>query len=78
MSMEFGSKYVSEETNLNVFNWLEANLDSKTILSPESTLNYSNKVEFPLDHPLNHHLTSKLNLKKLVVDFFLQNNLLLQ
>jgi len=76
--MEFGLKYMSEETNLNAFNWLEANLDSKTTLSPELTSNYLNKVEFPLDHLLNHCLVLKTNLEKPVVDSCLQNNLLLQ
>jgi len=82
MSMEYGSKYVSKETNLNAFDWLKANLDSKTTLFLGSTSNYSSRVEFPLnhllDHLLDHLLALKLNLKKLAVDSCLQNNLLLQ
>jgi len=73
--MEYSLKYMSEETDLNAFDWLEANLDSKTTLSLESISNYLNKVEFPLNHPLNHPLELKLNLKKLVADSLLQNNL---
>jgi len=30
MSMAYSLKYASEETSLNVFDWLEMNLDLKT------------------------------------------------
>jgi len=50
--MAYGLKCVSEETNLNAFDWLEMNLDSKTTHFPESTSFYSNKVENLPDHHL--------------------------
>jgi len=61
--MVYGLKYVSEETNLNVFDWLEMNLDSKTTHFPESTSFDLSKVE----NLHNCHLVPKghLNPNKL-------------
>jgi len=50
--MVYGSKYMSEETNLNAFDWLDKNLDSRIILSPGLTSFFLNKVENPLNHCL--------------------------
>jgi len=52
MYMAYGLKYMSEETSLNVFDWLKTNSDSRITHFQELTSFYSNKVENPLDHHL--------------------------
>ena len=76
--MGYGLKYTLEKTNLNVFNWLKQNLDSRITHSLESILYNLNKVVFPHDPPLDHPLALRIDwlrndLEKLV-EYSPQNN----
>jgi len=61
MSMVYGSKYMSKRTNLNAFDWLKVNLDSRITHSLELTSFSWNRVENQLNHCLA--LKDHLNLK---------------
>jgi len=61
MSMAYGLKYASKKTNLNAFDWLETNSDSRTTYFWGLTSFFSNKVGNQLDHHLmlKDHLNQK-------------------